>query len=168
MSNVYWTERFLEEREIDRNDRITKVLTGQMKPSDKHIIENLKERNIYGKHDGKMRVLRNSDRSDGSNPGRSKQDSRGTVRMRRGKKSKKKRKHERKLDALIGEQCPPEFNPVDSVVYDTILTVGYMIIDGVMQSATFKIDGTTVAVKAGKKIEVTRRRVYEQGAEVQE
>ena len=82
--------------------------------------------------------------------------------------ARKKEMMKEKLDALIGEQCPPEFNHVDSVVYDTILTVGYMIIDGVMQSATFKIDGTTVTVKAGKKIEVTRRRVYEQGAEVQE
>lgn len=92
MSDVYWTERFLEEREIDRNDRITKALTGQIKPPDKHIIENLKEKNIYGKHDGKMRVLRSSNWSDGSNPGRSEQDSRGTVRVRRGKKSKKKKK----------------------------------------------------------------------------
>ena len=84
------------------------------------------------------------------------------------RRARKKEMMKEKLDALIGEQCPPEFNHVDSVVYDTILTVGYMIIDGVMQSATFKIDGTTVTVKAGKKIEVTRRRVYEQGAEVQE
>ena len=85
------------------------------------------------------------------------------VRMARKKESMKE-----KLDALIGTQCPQEFNPVDSLVYDTIQTVGNMVIDGVMQSATFKVDGTTITVKAGKKIEVTRRRVYEQGAEVQE
>ena len=85
-----------------------------------------------------------------------------------GRRARKKENMKEKLDALIGEQCPPELNPVDQVVYDTILTVGCMIIDGIMQSATFKIDGTTVTVKAGKKIEVTRRRVYEQGAEVQE
>lgn len=85
------------------------------------------------------------------------------VRMARKKESMKE-----KLDALIGTQCPQEFNPVDSLVYDTIQTVGNMVIDGVMQSATFKVDGTTITVKSGKKIEVTRRRVYEQGAEVQE
>ena len=41
-------ERFLQQREERRNDRITRSLTGQLKPPDDFIIEMLKER--YGKY----------------------------------------------------------------------------------------------------------------------
>ena len=37
-------ERFLQQREERRNDRITRSLTGQLKPPDDFIIEMLKER----------------------------------------------------------------------------------------------------------------------------
>lgn len=84
------------------------------------------------------------------------------------KLARKKQSMKEKLDSLIGKECSAEFAPVDPLVYDTILTVGYMIIDGVMQQAVFKVDGTTVALKAGKKIEVVRRKVYEQTGKVEE
>lgn len=41
-------ERFLQQRENRRNDRITRSLTGQLRPPDDFIIEMLKER--YGKY----------------------------------------------------------------------------------------------------------------------
>lgn len=47
--NVYLTERFLEDREIKRNEKITNALTGKLKPEDKYIINKLKERSIYEK-----------------------------------------------------------------------------------------------------------------------
>lgn len=56
--NVYWTERFLEDREIKRNEKITNALTGKLKPADEYIINKLKERNVYEEHCWQVQVLR--------------------------------------------------------------------------------------------------------------
>lgn len=37
-------ERFLERRERERNEKITKVLSGRLKPPDEQIIRKLKEK----------------------------------------------------------------------------------------------------------------------------
>ena len=66
-------ERFLQQREERRNDRITRSLTGQLKPPDDFIIEMLKER--YGKYAEfyrKVPILRSGKRRHRRRSGRSK------------------------------------------------------------------------------------------------
>lgn len=82
--------------------------------------------------------------------------------------ARKKEKMKENLDNLIGENCSLEFIPVEQTVYDAIETIGLMIVDNMLQEATFKVDGTAVSLKNGRKIKVTRRRIYERGGEIEE
>lgn len=53
-------EDFLAQREEERNARITRALTGSMKPPDEEIIDTLKERRVreIGYFYGEMPILR--------------------------------------------------------------------------------------------------------------
>lgn len=46
--NVHAVERFLERREIDRNNKISAALKGRMKPSDADVVRKLKKKNAEG------------------------------------------------------------------------------------------------------------------------
>lgn len=85
-----------------------------------------------------------------------------------GRTARKKEKMIENLNSLIGQNCSNEFAPVEVAVHDAIETIGLMIVDGQMQEATFKVDGTAVSLKNGRKIKVTRRRIYEQTGEIEE
>lgn len=82
--------------------------------------------------------------------------------------ARKKEMMKEKLDSLIGQDCSAEFNPVEKAVHDAIETIGLMLVDGIIRKASFTVDGTTITLKTGKKIEVTRRRIYEQTGEIEE
>lgn len=82
--------------------------------------------------------------------------------------ARKKEKMKENLSNLIGKNCSLEFMPVEQTVYDAIETIGLMIVDNMLHEATFKVDGTIISLKNGRKIKVTRRRVYERGGEIEE
>lgn len=73
-----------------------------------------------------------------------------------------------RLDELIGARCEDAgFTPVETAVHDAIETIGCMAIEGALQAATFKVDGTTITIRAGKKVKVSRKYIYEQSGEVE-
>lgn len=165
--NVYYEEKFLERREQERNDRITEALRGSMRPPDAAIIQKLKEEK-YGKPDGALRILRNGNERSGRDTSGSQQADSGKVRLRRRKNRKKKECMKERLDSLIGAGCEDAgFSPVERAVHDAIETIGFMAIEGQFQQASFKVDGTTISIKAGEKTKVTRKYTYEQSEEVQ-
>lgn len=82
--------------------------------------------------------------------------------------ARKKEKMAEKLDSLIGTGCEEAgFSPVERAIHDAIETIGFMIIEGLLQQAAFKVDGTTITMKAGEKTKVTRKYTYEQTGEVE-
>ena len=52
--SVYQTERFLQDREVKRNNKITKSLKGRLRPSDEDIIKNLKRRKYTYEQSGEV------------------------------------------------------------------------------------------------------------------
>ena len=73
-----------------------------------------------------------------------------------------------RLDELIGASCEDAgFTPVETAVHDAIETIGCMAIEGALQAATFKVDGTTITIRAGEKVKVSRKYIYEQSGEVE-
>ena len=83
-------------------------------------------------------------------------------------KARKKTVMKNYLARFIGSACTEMgFNPVEQAVYDAIETVGLMVVDGLMQKATFNVDGTTISITAGKKIKVKRTYTYEQTGEIE-
>lgn len=82
--------------------------------------------------------------------------------------ARKKECMKEKLDELIGAGSGVAgFTPVERAVHDAIETIGFMAIEGQMQAASFKVDGTTITIKAGEKTKVTRKYTYEQSGEVE-
>ena len=82
--------------------------------------------------------------------------------------ARKKAVLKKKLASLIGPYCEAYgFSPVEKVVYDAIETIGLMVVDGIMQKATFNVEGTTISITPGKKIKVTRKYTYEQECEIE-
>lgn len=82
--------------------------------------------------------------------------------------ARKKECMKERLDSLIGAGCEDAgFSPVERAVHDAIETIGFMAIEGQLQQAAFKVDGTTISIKAGEKTKVTRKYTYEQSEEVE-
>ena len=82
--------------------------------------------------------------------------------------ARKKESMKKRLGELIGSKCGGAgFSPVTDDVYDVIETVGIMAIEGQMQQASFKVDGTTVSIKAGEKTKVSRKYTHEQSGEIE-
>ena len=90
----YEVERFLETREIERNDRITDVLRGSMRPPDAAVITKLKEKR-YGKVYGELPVLRPPNGGDSGKSTESRCDGGRKLQLHDGRKGKKKRKVKR-------------------------------------------------------------------------
>ena len=57
-SKLIAEERFLENREEERNKKITAALAGRRKPPDAVIVMMIKERWKYGLHDRQVQILR--------------------------------------------------------------------------------------------------------------
>lgn len=71
------------------------------------------------------------------------------------------------LAKLIGSGCEAEgFRPVKNRTAMTIAVLGEMVVDGEIQKATIAVDGTTISIKGGEKIKVSRSMRYEQGSQV--
>ena len=82
-------------------------------------------------------------------------------------KERKKEKLRETLKALAGDGCEDlGFSPLESVVYDAVETIGFMAIDGMLQAASIKVDGTVITIKAGEKTKVTRKFTYEKTGEI--
>lgn len=72
-----------------------------------------------------------------------------------------------KLEELAGSLCDEQgFTPVDPEVLEIIRKTGCTAIDGKIQAAAFKVDGTTISIKAGDKTKVTRKYIFERAAEI--
>lgn len=72
------------------------------------------------------------------------------------------------LRELVGSECESlGFRPVADEVYRVIEDTALMALDGRMQNATFKVDGTLISIKAGEKTKVKRKYTYEQDGEIE-
>lgn len=72
------------------------------------------------------------------------------------------------LKELCGSKCERlGFRPVDDETLKLIERVGCMVVDGHLQNATIKVDGTVVDIKGGQKIKVKRKYTYEKAGEVE-
>lgn len=72
------------------------------------------------------------------------------------------------LHELLGSGCEElGFKPVANEVYCVIENAALMALEGVVQGATFKVDGTLVSIKAGEKTKVKRKYTYEQDGEIE-
>ena len=81
--------------------------------------------------------------------------------------NKKKAMRDR-IEELAGAGCEElGFSPVDPEICEEIKAVGSMIIEGKLQQASFKVDGTNILIKAGEKTKVTRKYTYEQTGEIE-
>lgn len=82
--------------------------------------------------------------------------------------AEKKRKLSEELELFIGEKADAlNFAQVKPAIHDAIKVIGGMIVEDLIESATFRVDGTTITIKAGKKTKVTRKYTYEQTGEVE-
>lgn len=71
------------------------------------------------------------------------------------------------LTKLIGSECEAEgFRPMKTKTAATIAVLGEMVVDGEIQKATIAVDGTTITIKGGEKIKVSRSMKYEQGSQI--
>ena len=83
-------------------------------------------------------------------------------------KVRKKEKLKEALQELAGENCEEMgFSQVESVVYDAIETIGCMAVDGLLQAASIKVDGTVITIKGGEKTKLTRKFTYEKTGEIE-
>lgn len=81
---------------------------------------------------------------------------------------RKKESMAKELDRILGAGAEKAgFSPVEKAVADAIETVGFMAIEGMLQGASFKVDGTAITIKVGEKIKVSRKYTYEQSGEIE-
>lgn len=81
---------------------------------------------------------------------------------------RKKESMAKELDRILGAGAEEAgFSPVEKAVADAIETVGFMAIEGMLQGASFKVDGTVITIKVGEKIKVSRKYTYEQSGEIE-
>ena len=82
--------------------------------------------------------------------------------------AKKKHCMSERLQLLAGENCEEMgFRPVEDKIFNIIEETAHMIIEGRIQSAVFKINGTAVSVKGGEKTKLSRKYTYEQKEEIE-
>ncbi len=76
----------------------------------------------------------------------------------------------RQLNTLCGEEAPDYgFEAVRPGTYDVILDIADLVVEGKIQTATFKIDGTTISMSnAGGKIRAKRSQKIEQGGNIEQ
>lgn len=71
------------------------------------------------------------------------------------------------LMKLIGNECEEEgFRPLNKDTANVMCILGNMVVEGAIQKATIAVDGTTISIKGGEKIKVSRSMRYEQGGQV--
>lgn len=71
------------------------------------------------------------------------------------------------LMKLIGHECEEEgFRPLNKDTANVMCILGNMVVEGAIQKATIAVDGTTISIKGGEKIKVTRSMRYEQGSQI--
>lgn len=71
------------------------------------------------------------------------------------------------LMKLIGHECEDEgFRPLKDGTAGVMCMLGNMVVEGAIQKATIAVDGTTISIKGGEKIKVSRSMRYEQGGQV--
>ena len=82
--------------------------------------------------------------------------------------AKKKHYMSERLQLLAGENCEEMgFRPVENEAFEIIERAAYMVIEGRIQSAVFKINGTAISIKGGEKIKLSRKYTYEQKEEIE-
>lgn len=76
----------------------------------------------------------------------------------------------RQLKTLCGEEAPEYgFDAVDPNTYDRIVEIADLVVEGKIQTATFKVDGTTISMSnAGGKIRAKRSQKIEQGGNIEQ
>lgn len=73
------------------------------------------------------------------------------------------------VDRLIGRDCTKEDNellPVEKDVYTIIFDAAMLAVEGVIEGAVFKVDGTNITIKSGTKTTIKRERKYVRTGEV--
>lgn len=82
--------------------------------------------------------------------------------------AQKKRMLAEKLKELAGDGCEElGFRPVDTEIKEAIESIGKMVIDGRVQNAAFKVDGTVLNIKGGAKVKISRKYIHEQAEEIE-
>lgn len=82
--------------------------------------------------------------------------------------AKKKHCMSERLQMLVGENCEElGFRPVENEAFEIIERTAYMVIEGRIQSAVFKIGGTAISIKGGEKTKISRKYTYEQAEEIE-
>lgn len=82
--------------------------------------------------------------------------------------AQKKRMLAEKLEELAGKKCEKlGFRPVDDDIRKLFDRIGEMVIDGRIQNAAFKVDGTVLNIKGGAKVKISRKYIHEQAEEIE-
>lgn len=82
--------------------------------------------------------------------------------------AQKKRILAEKLRGLVGDGCDDlGFIPVDAEIKEAIENIGKMVIDGRIQNAAFKVDGTVLNIKGGAKVKISRKYIHEEAEEIE-
>lgn len=82
--------------------------------------------------------------------------------------AKKKHCMSERLQMLVGENCEElGFRPAENEAFEIIERTAYMVIEGRIQSAVFKIGGTAISIKGGEKTKISRKYTYEQAEEIE-
>lgn len=85
-----------------------------------------------------------------------------------GRIAEKKRRMSECLRELAGESCEElGFRPVEDEIFTTIEQIAHMIIEGRIQNAVFKVNGTVITIKGGEKVKASRKYTYEQNGEIE-
>lgn len=72
------------------------------------------------------------------------------------------------VDRLIGEGCgeTSDFKPVKNEAYGVIMNAAMATVEGTLQGASFKVDGTNIKITNSGKTKIKRDYKYERSGEV--
>lgn len=72
------------------------------------------------------------------------------------------------VDRLIGEGCgeTSDFKPVNNEAYGVIMNAAMATVEGTLQGASFKVDGTNIKITNSGKTKIKRDYKYERSGKV--
>lgn len=85
-----------------------------------------------------------------------------------GELQRRKKEFDDRLNELIGETAPDNgWEPAKSKeIFDRIQELGYVVIEGGIESAVIRIDKTTLKIKGGGKLTLERSKTIRQGGTI--
>lgn len=81
--------------------------------------------------------------------------------------AEKKEEVRNEIEAYVGEECENEgFKPVSKEIRSLIMQIGELVAERKIRKASLAVDGTTITITGGEKVEVKRGYKYEKSTKI--